>query len=142
VGNTRISVLKTLEWETLRKIYGPIEDQNSWRIRANDELQVMYRKPNIVTTIKVRRLEWAGHLVRMSDDRTVKKVFLGKPDGRIKTGRPKLRWLDCIENYLTSMDVKRWRKKAEDRSVCAIVVNRPWLNCKERVSKKKNEACN
>jgi hypothetical protein len=36
------------------------------------------RKPNIVTTIKVRRLEWAGHLVRMSDDRTVKKMFLGE----------------------------------------------------------------
>jgi hypothetical protein len=36
----------------------------------------MYRKPNIVT-IKVRRLEWAGHRVRMSGDRTVKKVFLG-----------------------------------------------------------------
>jgi len=30
----------------------------------------MYRKPNTVTKIKVRRLEWAGHLVRMSDDRT------------------------------------------------------------------------
>jgi hypothetical protein len=36
----------------------------------------------------------------MSDDRTVKKVFLGKPDGRRKIGRPKLRWLDCIENDL------------------------------------------
>jgi hypothetical protein len=31
----------------------------------------MYRKPNIVT-IKVRKLEWIGHLVRMSDNRTVK----------------------------------------------------------------------
>jgi hypothetical protein len=39
-------------------------------------------KPNIVTTIKERRLEWAGHVVRMSDNRIVKKVFLGKPDGR------------------------------------------------------------
>ena len=38
----------------------------------------MCRKPNIVTTIKVGRLEWAGHVVRMSDDRTVKKVFVGK----------------------------------------------------------------
>jgi hypothetical protein len=44
----------------------------------------MYTKPNIVTTIKVRRLEWAGQLVRISDDRTVKKVFMGKPDGRRK----------------------------------------------------------
>jgi hypothetical protein len=42
----------------------------------------MYRKPNIVTTMKTRRLYLAGHLVRMSDDRTVKKVMLGKPDGR------------------------------------------------------------
>ena len=84
----------------IRKIYGPIKDQNGSRIRTNDELQVMYRIPNIVTTIKVRRLEWAGHLVRMSDDRTVKKVFLGKLDGRRKAGRPKLRWLNCIGNDL------------------------------------------
>jgi hypothetical protein len=58
----------------------------------------------------------------MSDDRTVKKVFLGKPDGRRKAGRPKLRWLDCIENDLKSMCVKRWRTKVEDRSVWAIIL--------------------
>jgi hypothetical protein len=52
-------------------------------------------QPNIVTTIKARRLEWAAYLLRMSGDRTVKKVFVGR-----KAGRPKLRWLDCIENDL------------------------------------------
>jgi hypothetical protein len=58
----------------------------------------------------------------MSDDRTVIKVFLGKPDGRRKVGRPKLRWLACIENDLKSMDVMRWRKKAVDRSVWASIL--------------------
>jgi hypothetical protein len=82
----------------------------------------MYRKPNIVTTIKFRILEWAGHLVRMSDDRTVDKLFLGKPDGRREAERPKFRWLDSIENDLKSMVVKSWRKKAEDRSVWAIIL--------------------
>jgi hypothetical protein len=48
----------------------------------------------------LRRLEWVGHLVRTSDGGTIKKVFLGKPDGRIKPGRPILRWLGCIENDL------------------------------------------
>jgi hypothetical protein len=105
------------EREILRKIYGSIKDPVGWRIRTNDELQVMCRKTNTVTTIKVRRLECAGHLVRMCDDRTVKKVFLGKPDGRREAGRPKLRWLDCIENDLKWMGVKRWRKKVGDRSV-------------------------
>jgi hypothetical protein len=82
----------------------------------------MYRKPNIVTATKVRRLECAGHLVRMPDDTNVNNVFMGKPDGRRKAERPKLRWLDCAENDLESMDVKRWRKKAEGRSVRAIIV--------------------
>jgi hypothetical protein len=70
------------------RICGPIKDQNAWRIRTNDELQVMCRKPSTVTTIKVRRRESSDHLVRMSDDRTVKKVFLGKPDGRRKARSP------------------------------------------------------
>jgi hypothetical protein len=33
----------------------------------------------------------------MSDDRTVKIEFVGKTDGSRKAGRPRLRWLDCIE---------------------------------------------
>jgi hypothetical protein len=49
----------------------------------------MYKNPNILTAVKVRRLKLDGHLVRMCDDRTVKKVFRGKPGGRRKTGRPK-----------------------------------------------------
>jgi hypothetical protein len=62
------------------------------------------------------RLEWVGHIVRMFDDRTVNEVFLGKPDGRRKAGRPEVRWLDCIEDHIKSMGVKRWRKKAKTDS--------------------------
>ena len=42
--------------EKLRKIDGPLRDPNGWRIRTDDELQVMCGKANSVTTIKVRRL--------------------------------------------------------------------------------------
>jgi hypothetical protein len=58
----------------------------------------------------------------MSDERTVKKVWLGTLDGRRKARRPKLRWLDCIEYDLKSTGVKRLRKKAEDRSVWASIL--------------------
>jgi hypothetical protein len=40
----------------------------------------------------------------------------------IQTGRPKLMWLNCTDNDLKSMGVKIWRKKAEDRSVWAIIL--------------------
>jgi hypothetical protein len=34
----------------------------------------------------------------------------------------KIKWLDCIDNDLKSMGAKRWRKKAEGRSVWAIML--------------------
>jgi hypothetical protein len=82
----------------------------------------MYRIPKIITTIIVRRLEWAGHLVRTSDDGTVKKVFLGKPEGRRKPGRPIISWLGCIENDLEITGVERGRKQAKDRFPQAIIM--------------------
>jgi hypothetical protein len=40
----------------------------------------------------------------------------------LKAGRPELRWLDCIENDLKLMAVKRWKKTAEDRTVWVIIL--------------------
>ena len=61
-------------------------------------------------------------MVRTSDYRTIKKVFLGKADRRRKAGGPKLRWLDCIESYLKLVGGKRCRKKVEDKSVWATIL--------------------
>jgi hypothetical protein len=110
----RNSSLKKLERKILRKVYSPIKDQNGWRIRTNDELQFIYRIPNIVTKIKVRRLKFAHHLVRMSEDRTTKKVFVEKPDGRRIAGRLQLRWLHCIENHVKLMGVMGLYSSAHD----------------------------
>jgi hypothetical protein len=79
-------------------------------------------KPNTVIIMKGRREEWAGHVVRMSEGRAVKKVFVRKPDGTRKAGIPKLRRLHCTEIDLKSVGVKRWRKNAEDRSVRASIL--------------------
>jgi hypothetical protein len=54
-----------------------------------------------------RRFERAGRLASVSGDWTVNTAFLGEPDARRETGRPKLRWLHCSENDLKSMRVKR-----------------------------------
>jgi len=94
----------------------------------------------ILTTIKVRRLEGVDHLVRMSDDRTIKTVFLGKPGGRRrrrKAGIPEFMWLDRIENELTVMGAKRWTKKVEDRSVWAIFLKETLVTYTNRMPVKK-----
>jgi hypothetical protein len=52
----------------------------------------------------------------MDQRRVVKKIFDSKPEGRRQVGRPRLRWLDDVENDLRVMKIKRWReKKAQNR---------------------------
>jgi hypothetical protein len=77
----------------------------------------MYKSPDIVTEIKVRRLEWLGHVVRMEDTHLPKMVFNGIPEGTRGVGKPRLRWLDDVKADIKALGVKRWRIKAQDRRV-------------------------
>jgi hypothetical protein len=99
----------------LRKICGLKSEQGVWRIRRNLEIQSMYKSPDIVTEIKVRRLELLGHVVRMEDTRLPDMVFNAKPEGRCGVGRPRLRWLDDVETDIKTLGVIRWRIKVQDR---------------------------
>jgi hypothetical protein len=40
-----------------------------------------FKSPDTVTVVKVRRLEWLGHVMRMDGERTLKKLHEGKPGG-------------------------------------------------------------
>jgi hypothetical protein len=42
------------------------------------------------------RFNWAGHVIRMDNNRKVKKVFNTKPTEIRKIERPKLRWEDDV----------------------------------------------
>jgi hypothetical protein len=87
-------------------------EQGVWRIRTNLELQNVYRSPDIATEIKVGRLEWLGHIIRMDGAHMAKKVFVSKPEGRRDIGRPKLKWLDNTEDDIKALGIRRWRINA------------------------------
>ena len=71
---------------------GAKQENGTWRKRYNYEPYEIFNEPNIVNYIIVKRLAWAGQLVPMNNDRTIKKIFNTKPDGARSAGRPKLRW--------------------------------------------------
>jgi len=41
-------------------------------------------------------MRWAGHVVRMGEERGVYSVLVGKPEGRSPLGRPRRRWVDNV----------------------------------------------
>jgi hypothetical protein len=78
-------------------------------------LYEIFNDSNIVNYIKVKRLAWAGHLMRMNDNRTLKKTFNTKLDGVRKVGRPKMRWEDGVDQDMRILEIKNWKKVALDR---------------------------
>jgi hypothetical protein len=75
-----------------------------------------------VTVIKIRRLEWIGNVIRMNETRSVKKICEGKLEGRRGRRRPRLRWIDDVEDDLRKLGVKQWRAKALDREEWASII--------------------
>jgi hypothetical protein len=47
----------------LRYIFGPVEENGTWRRRYDHELYKLFNEPDIIGYIKEKRLEWAGHLI-------------------------------------------------------------------------------
>jgi hypothetical protein len=83
----------------LRRIFGPKRDEatGEWRKLHNEELYDLYSSPNIIRTIKSRRMKWAGHVARMGTRRSAYRVLVVTAEGKKPLGRPRRRWDDDIK---------------------------------------------
>ena len=77
----------------------------------------MYSSPNIIRSLKSRRLRWAGHVTRKEQSRNAYRVLVGKLEGKRPLGRPRRRWENNIKMDLREVgcDAGEWRDLAEDR---------------------------
>jgi len=66
--------------------------------------------------IKALRLSWFGHVQRMPDSRTVKKIFNWTPLTARSKGRPKQRWEDNIIQDIYQLNIKNWTVCVQDRT--------------------------
>jgi hypothetical protein len=54
--------LRIFERQILRKIYGPVDIDNVWRIRNNMEVEELIEGADIVRFIKAQRIKCLGHI--------------------------------------------------------------------------------
>jgi hypothetical protein len=111
----------------LRRIFGPKRDgvTGGWRKLHNEELHNLYSLLSIVKIIKSRRMRWAGHVARMGEKGNMYRLLVGKPEGKIRLGRPRRRWIDNIKMDLLviGLSVVDWIGLAQDRYRWRVLVN-------------------
>jgi hypothetical protein len=106
---------RIFERQILRKIFGPVNVDNTWKIRNNMEIDKLIEGADIVRFIKAQRIKWLGHIQRMDQTRPAKRLLDWKPMGTRPVGKPRRRWQKNVMEDLKKLKIKNWKETAKDR---------------------------
>jgi hypothetical protein len=108
--------LINFERNILRKIYGPVLENDGWRLGWKNELCDIYNDLNIIEDIILKRLRWPGQRHRTGNERITKNILGGKFCNKRPDGQSRERWEDVVRrDALQILGIRGWRRKAENR---------------------------
>jgi hypothetical protein len=115
------------------KIFGPVQNDEFWRIRMNHELNDPIKNADIVRYVKSKRMASLGHVMRMEGVRIPKRVLEWKQMGRRNRGRPWKRWIEDIEKDTQVMGIRGWRKLRKERAEWQKITEKlkPTVGCND-----------
>jgi hypothetical protein len=97
-----------------------------WRKLHNEELNGLYCSPNVVSVIKLRRMDgWTGNVACMRENTGEYRILVGKPEGKRPLRRPRRRWVDNIKMDLQEVGLRDrdWIELAQDWDRWRVVVS-------------------
>jgi hypothetical protein len=74
------------------------------------------------------RIRWLGHVERMEDNATPKRMLKGRLYSKRRKGRSRMRWFDDVESDLKKMEVKGWKEKMRNTKQRRLVVEEAKAN--------------
>ncbi len=94
---------------------------DSWKADGKTESHILKQAdlPSIHTLLQRNQARWAGHVVRMSDERLPKQLLYGQlSEGKRHRGRPKKRFKDSLKDSLRSLGIPHdtWETLATEKS--------------------------
>ncbi|KAJ8946257.1 hypothetical protein NQ318_004626 [Aromia moschata] len=96
-------MVQSMEMKYLRKVLGITRKDKIRNADIREQLQVQ----SVLSRIESRQLGWFGHLIRMNNDRPVKKVWEAKRQIKRRKGRPPKTWDQGIARILESRGITR-----------------------------------
>ena len=99
--------LRTVHHRVLLRIIGAQRKRPDHRMTLYNRALEITRCESIETTLRTRRLLWAGTLLRMSGGRLTKRIMFGNLEGAVRRGRggKEKEWTDCVPSDIRAFGI-------------------------------------
>ena len=106
------------EMDVLRRSAGKSRKEKI-RNRQIKEIMKEEEEPDIIDIIETKRLQWYGHVKRMTEERLPRQIMEWTPPERRKRGRPTKTWIEGVHTAMTSRRIEpgQWRDREQWRLV-------------------------
>ena len=94
--------LATCERKIIRRMSGEIKVNENWRKRYDKELMLQFGGLDVLSFVRMSRVNWIGHVNRMDSKSEVSQVFNNNSQGSRLWGRPKTDGRIVYEQILLS----------------------------------------
>ena len=94
-----------------KKVWG-IKINENLRQRHNKEVMQLLGNSDVLSFIRIRQLNWIGHVNRMGSKRKVSQLSNNNPQGI----RPRNRRWNCVKTYINKHEIRNSKKRTKKRS--------------------------
>ncbi len=115
VTSSHVKKLEVTEMKMCRRAFGHTQ---RYHVR-NDDIRKQLKVENITERCRKVRLRWFGHVKRRDQEYIGRKTLEMVPPGRRKRGRPKQRWMYCVNRDMRAIGTT----KDEVRTGWRIIVS-------------------
>ena len=112
--------LRTVHHRVLLRIIGAQRKRPDHRMTSYNRALEITGCESIETTLRTRRLLWAGTLLRMSGGRLPKRIVFGNLEGAVRRGRggKEKEWTDCVQSDIRAFGIAGdWKATALNAEV-------------------------
>jgi hypothetical protein len=89
--------------------------EENWRILTSKEFYAFVKKSTITETIRLNRLHWFGHVLRMEDSRISKRVLYMNLGATRLRDRQRNMWQDEVREDGRVVGREGWQAKVHNR---------------------------
>ena len=117
--------LRTVHHRVLLRTIGAQRKRPDHPMTSYNRALEITRCESIETTLRTRRLLWAGTLIRMGGGRLPKRIMFGNLEGAVRRerGEKEKEWTDCVQSDIRVFGITGdWKTMASKAEVWVVAV--------------------